>query len=247
MFCATAEYMAVLPEQSLNVAKQDSSAKVTVVFTAHSELSTRTQSKSDVRRVIKFPFKNDQFMTTKPVRDVPDKQVTPSGELAKSKDHVDAQLIRKKPPNSTVWPILSLRAFELEGLYRLDILVPHTADSCVLPLAWVRNYSASKKGFLVLHKMTIRSKFHQAPPTSRKVLDKQGDNVLHSGKQQRVWQLVLCSTNTTRERKAAYVKEGSICLEACGWHEEDGSYSWATCKVIINSKMPHNVKSFLYT
>ena len=58
MLFATVKYMADLPELSLNIAKQDSSAKVTVVSTRRSKLRAPTQSKVGVLAEGTFPLKD---------------------------------------------------------------------------------------------------------------------------------------------------------------------------------------------
>ena len=51
------------------------------------------------------------------------------GEYTKSKDEDHAQLIQQNEPNSTLGAIMSVLAFEFEGLYGLDTSVPITKDS----------------------------------------------------------------------------------------------------------------------
>ena len=47
----------------------------------------------------------------------------------------DATLIYRLPPNATIGPILSIRAFEFESLYVLDPLIPDMRD--VKQAVWI--------------------------------------------------------------------------------------------------------------
>ena len=72
------------------------------------------------------PVESGQCLITKPARNTANKLVTPCGEFTESKGNEDAQLIRRIEPNSTTAPVLSVRAFEIESLCGLDILIPRT-------------------------------------------------------------------------------------------------------------------------
>ena len=55
-----------------------------------------------------------------------------------SKDPDDMQLIRRIQPNSTIGPVLLVRAFDFESLHGLDMWVPSSKDDCGEPLASLR-------------------------------------------------------------------------------------------------------------
>ena len=89
--------------------------------------------------------------------------------------------VQRSRGNSTIWPIVSVRAFEFESFSGLYSLLPSSTDSNVI--VWVTACLGTKqyrmqKNMLVLHNMTNRLKAHQVPlPAPRKDLDKQDETL----------------------------------------------------------------------
>ena len=75
-------------------------------------------------RVTDLQLKNWQYMITKPKLNEASEAFRRCGALTNSKDQPDAKLIYRSPPNGTIWPIASIRAFEFTSLYGLYLLNP---------------------------------------------------------------------------------------------------------------------------
>ena len=88
----------------------------------------RVNIESPATHVIMSDWILDNFMIPKPARDDNAKLVAPFGTITKSKDHEDALLLQRIEPNSTMGPIMSVRAFDF--------------DSCGSSLVWARSSSA---------------------------------------------------------------------------------------------------------
>ena len=87
-----------------------------------------------------------------------------SGDAGTSKDTTTRTLVYKLRPNSTIGPILSVRAFEFESVYGLDTREPANSQ-CGQPLAWAYNFSEGEKVSKKTHNVTSPSVL--LPPAHR--------------------------------------------------------------------------------
>ena len=141
-------------------------------------------------------------MITEPVRGRSGQLVIAMHEFTKSTDHEDAQLIWRSEPNPMIGPILSVRAFEFEGQYGVDIIVPSTECSkqeCVgLRVASAQCNYAGTKVILVLQKNAGSA----------------GEDRSREGEHTRIWHLVSWVINNEQRRQGASVIENLIFSEA---------------------------------
>ena len=77
-----------------------------------------------------FPLEIAQLnFLTEPARQIKKRTlVTPCGEFTNSKEQAGVQLAQRVEPNSTVGTIVSMRVFEFESVYRLNMLLPSTKN-----------------------------------------------------------------------------------------------------------------------
>ena len=93
------------------------------------------------------PVENGQHMITESRLDEAGDSVRPCGAFTHSKDQPDATLFYRLPPNASIGPILSIRAFEFESLCGPDLLIPDQRDACGSPLASDKGLFYRQNGF----------------------------------------------------------------------------------------------------